>query len=85
MSMAKTDARRGYRGLSMMGAALLGVIASACRADSQPPEAAAVSSGPAEERVQIGGVLWYVDYDSALEVAREQDKALWVHFGENPG
>lgn len=37
------------------------------------------------ERVRIGDIQWYVDYDAALAIAREQDKALWVHFGENPG
>lgn len=36
-------------------------------------------------QVLIGDVAWYVDYDAALEIARAQDKALWVHFGENPG
>ncbi len=36
-------------------------------------------------RVLIGDVAWYVDYDTAVQVARAQDKALWVHFGENPG
>jgi len=35
--------------------------------------------------VRIGDVLWYVDYDAALEIARREDKALWVHFGEHPG
>lgn len=40
---------------------------------------------PALHQVRIGGILWYVDYDAAVELARKQDKSLWVHFGENPG
>jgi len=51
----------------------------ACQMDSTPEQ------HTAPERVPIGGVSWYVDYDAAVDVAREQDKALWVHFGENPG
>jgi len=61
----------------------LGVGASACHMDS--PSSATSDSESHVERVPIGEVLWYVDYDAALEVAREQDKALWAHFGENPG
>jgi hypothetical protein len=57
--------------------------ASACRTESHPSESR--SSGSVAERVTIGDVTWYVDYDAALAIAREQDKALWVHFGENPG
>ena len=45
-----------------------------------PPEHAGTRA-----QVLIGGILWYVDYESAVEVAKEQDKAMWVHFGENPG
>ena len=37
------------------------------------------------EQVRIGDIDWYVDYDAAVDVAREADKALWVHFGEDPG
>ena len=68
-----------------MAAALLGIATSACRTDSRSPETGTVSAQSTEQQVQIGGVFWYVDYDVALTVAREQDKALWVHFGENPG
>lgn len=71
--------------------ALLGTGTLACRADT-PQAQTSSSTGeatapapPGAEQVRIGGVLWYVDYDAALAVAREQDKALWVHFGENPG
>ena len=63
---------------SALGAALVATFVGACRSDDSAPQ-----SGAAQ--VQIGAVRWYVDYDAALEVAREQDKALWVHFGENPG
>ena len=35
--------------------------------------------------MRIGEIDWYVDYEAAQLIARAQDKALWVHFGENPG
>ena len=38
-----------------------------------------------EENVRIGGIDWLVDYDRALAVARQQNKPVWLHFGENPG
>ena len=53
----------------------------ACRSD----DGSAGAETPMLERATIGQISWYVDYDAAVEVAREQDKALWVHFGENPG
>ena len=37
------------------------------------------------ERATIGDIQWYVDYDVALEAARNEDKAIWAHFGQNPG
>ena len=37
------------------------------------------------KRVRIGGIQWYVDYDAALEIASEEKKPIWLHFGENPG
>lgn len=61
-----------------LGLALAAALVGACRL-----RGGAENSGP--EQVEIGAVRWYVDYDAALAVAREQDKALWVHFGENPG
>lgn len=48
-------------------------------------DAGAASGGTSLETVQIGEILWYVDYDEAVEVARTEDKPLWVHFGEDPG
>lgn len=63
-------------------AALLALLpAFACRGALTPAEGA----GPDAGTVRIGDVHWYVDYDAALAVAREQDKAMWMHFGENPG
>ena len=62
--------------------ALVGLLAGACRLESS---AEPRPEGSQPERVQIGSVHWYVDYEAAVQVAREQDKALWVHFGENPG
>lgn len=61
----------------------LGMGATACRVETRTPGTSASGSSP--EKVTIGDVDWYVDYDAALGIAREQDKALWVHFGENPG
>ena len=60
----------------------LGLLVSACQAEphGEPPPSSA-----AARQVSIGGIRWYVDYAAALEVARAEDKALWVHFGENPG
>lgn len=67
-----------------MGVALgLGVLAPACHMDPRSEEIAAAV--PEAEQVTIGDVRWYVDYEAALALARAQDKALWVHFGENPG
>ena len=60
----------------------LGLLGLACRADGPDQKAPSLPTVP---QVTIGDVLWYVDYDAAVEIAREQDKALWVHFGENPG
>lgn len=37
------------------------------------------------ETVRIGRIDWYVDYDAAMQVARDTAKPLWLHFGENPG
>ena len=37
------------------------------------------------KQVKIGGIQWYVDYDAAQEIAKEENKPLWLHFGENPG
>lgn len=39
----------------------------------------------APQKVMIGGVEWYVDYDAALKIAQEENKPMWLHFGENPG
>jgi hypothetical protein len=58
----------------------LALTLPACRMNASE-EGAAASAG----RVRIGGILWYVDYGDAVRIAREQDKALWVHFGETPG
>jgi len=36
-------------------------------------------------QVRIGKILWYNNYDQAMALARQQQKPVWVHFGENPG
>ena len=71
------DLRAGRRALAVL---LIGLLVTACRSNPQPGD----RRGSAEQ-VRIGDVLWYVDYDAAVEVARREDKPLWVHFGENPG
>ncbi|MEM7305954.1 MAG: hypothetical protein AAF682_04755 [Planctomycetota bacterium] len=55
-------------------------FSASCQMDPAPPSSEAESA-----QVLIGGVRWYVDYEAAQEVARREQKALWVHFGENPG
>jgi hypothetical protein len=68
------------------GALALG-FAGACHSpnDSGGGAAPATPSAMNQPRVLIGQIDWYVDYDRALEVARERDQPLWVHFGEHPG
>ena len=62
---------------------VIAAVACACRMDRTPsPTPDSDSAAPS---VRIGGIDWYVDYEAALGIAREQDKALWVHFGEDPG
>ena len=58
---------------------------SPASAGEQEPVAETFSEGLTLETVQIGEILWYVDYDRAVEFARAEDKPLWVHFGEDPG
>jgi len=62
---------------------LAGLALASCH--SEPSSMEPATSRADASRVRIGDIDWYVDYDAALEVAREQDKALWMHFGENPG
>ena len=77
------------RALTALAVAAIAIGTAACRTDASPTTASGAAEHGGEsgdvERVRIGGILWYVDYDAALAVAREQDKAMWVHFGENPG
>lgn len=47
--------------------------------------AAVPVTGDVPRRVRIGGISWYTDYDFAMRVARQENKPLWLHFGENPG
>ena len=83
VNMPRTNFERNRTVRSAMIAMALGLGASACRMETHHAETP--SSDSAAGRVTIGGVAWYVDYDAALAIARGQDKALWVHFGENPG
>ena len=36
-------------------------------------------------QVTIGNIAWYVNYDAALKTAKQKNKPIWLHFGENPG
>lgn len=68
----------------------LGICLVACKMDSSKsdsniPATDAISEAAHAKQELIGGVQWYVDYEVAVEIARKQDKSLWVHFGENPG
>ncbi len=60
--------------------------------ESRPAENKADSKKDGEKtselkpkQVKIGGIHWYVDYDAALEIAQQENKPIWLHFGENPG
>jgi hypothetical protein len=69
---------------------ILAVVACRGEPETVPPtEPVAAGSGEVRsgrgEQVRIGAIDWYVDYAAALEVARERDRPLWVHFGEHPG
>ncbi len=67
--------------------ALALTLLAACTLTGDDPNAEA-SDTPGSSmttQVSIGDVRWYVDYDEGLAAARAQNKALWVHFGENPG
>ena len=37
------------------------------------------------ETVRIGSIDWYVNYDDALADAKQTNRPVWLHFGENPG
>ena len=71
--------------VTLAAAAVLGL--AACQSDahvSAPADAEEAPTAAAETR-RIGKIDWYLDYDAALAVARQENKALWVHFGEDPG
>ena len=63
--------------------AALGLALVACQVETRSTSTADVTVMP--EQIPIGDVMWYVDYEAAVEVARAEGKALWVHFGEDPG
>ena len=76
-----------HRSARSLGVIALAAIAFACQMDA--PDSSPLDTDMPEvtaaKRVTIGNVEWYVDYEDALAIARAQDKALWVHFGEDPG
>ena len=69
------------RGATLLCLALALPLAACHMDDHETP----ASQHLAEGQGLIGDVAWYVDYDAALAVATQTGKALWVHFGENPG
>jgi len=76
-------AGRARAGSGWVLALVAGLVA--CRSDVGSPDGGTPERAGSLERTRIGAIAWYVDYDAAVEVAREEDKALWVHFGEHPG
>ncbi len=42
-------------------------------------------SGLEVEKVTIGSIRWFVDYNTAMLEAKRENKPVWLHFGENPG
>ena len=65
----------------------LALLVAACRMDTEEPADRAPTSAdaPPAGQVRIGDIDWYEDYAAALAYAKQADKPLWVHFGENPG
>ena len=65
------------------------IVASASLVGCNMAQVADSNSGQADgaqgETVRIGEIDWYVDYDAAMKVAKESNKPIWLHFGENPG
>ena len=52
----------------------IGLGASACRTETRISDTSSSDSGA--ERVTIGDVEWYVDYDAALEINPEEENVL---------
>ena len=69
--------------VTFAAAAVLGL--AACQSDTHVSADAEDAPTAAAETRRIGNIDWYLDYDAALAVARRENKALWVHFGEDPG
>lgn len=82
----------GNRFLALAAAALLlgcsatgnGLAQNETAAGSGSEETKEVKSEDLKQ-VKIGGIKWYVNYDAALKVAKQKNKPIWLHFGENPG
>ena len=70
----------GLAALACLGCAAGGVAVAKASAGIESDEKATKP-----KLVKIGGINWYVDYDSALQVAKQKKKPMWLHFGENPG
>ena len=52
---------------------------------SATPEPVAAPLSTNAETVRIGSIDWYVNYDDALADAKQTNRPVWLHFGENPG
>lgn len=44
-----------------------------------------ISRNASEKTVRIGAIDWYVKYEDAMAAAKESNRPIWLHFGENPG
>ena len=49
------------------------------------PGSSSVSLASDAKTVRIGSIDWYVNYDDALANAKQTNRPVWLHFGENPG
>ena len=60
-------------------------VASSNSVSDSQTTSAVKSTSIEGETVHIGSIDWYVDYDTAMKVAKDLNKPIWLHFGENPG
>ncbi len=63
--------------------ALTAVLCFGCRSEAPTTETPPMTT--TAERIPIGDVSWFTDYDAAVAHARAEQKPLWMHFGEDPG
>ncbi len=44
-----------------------------------------ITRNASDKTVRIGAIDWYVKYEDAMAAAKESNRPIWLHFGENPG